>query len=74
MLHRVGVSFDLYYDARKHKIKICFVSHVCNNTGLSLFLHFRPTLLLTNFSNLKFHSQLTLSPDIDLRNRHAVRV
>ena len=21
MLHRVGVSFDLYYDARKHKIK-----------------------------------------------------
>ena len=23
MLHQVGVSFDLYYDARKHKIKIC---------------------------------------------------
>ena len=22
MLHKVGVSFDLYYDARKHKIKI----------------------------------------------------
>ena len=22
MLHQVGVSFDLYYDARKHKIKI----------------------------------------------------
>ena len=21
MLHEVGVSFDLYYDARKHKIK-----------------------------------------------------
>ena len=21
MLHQVGVSFDLYYDARKHKIK-----------------------------------------------------
>ena len=24
MLHQVGVSFDLYYDARKHKIKISF--------------------------------------------------
>ena len=23
MLHQVGVLFDLYYDARKHKIKIC---------------------------------------------------
>ena len=23
MLHQVGVSFDLYYDARKHKIKTC---------------------------------------------------
>ena len=23
MLHQVGVSFDLYYDARKHKINIC---------------------------------------------------
>ena len=22
MLHQVGVSFDLYYDARKHKIEI----------------------------------------------------
>ena len=25
MLHQVGVSFDLYYDARKHKIKILYV-------------------------------------------------
>jgi hypothetical protein len=23
VLHQVGVSFDLYYDARKHKIKSC---------------------------------------------------
>ena len=22
VLHQAGVSFDLYYDARKHKIKI----------------------------------------------------
>ena len=30
MLHQVGVSFDLYYDARKHKIKILspyFLAH-----------------------------------------------
>ena len=26
VLHQVGVSFDLYYDARKHKIKICLKS------------------------------------------------
>jgi hypothetical protein len=26
VLHQVGVSFDLYYDARKHKIKIQAVS------------------------------------------------
>jgi len=26
VLHQVGVSFDLYYDARKHKIKtVCAV-------------------------------------------------
>ena len=30
VLHRVGVSFDLYYDARKHKIKIYkeMISHM----------------------------------------------
>jgi hypothetical protein len=26
VLHQVGVSFDLYYDARKHKIKIYSLS------------------------------------------------
>ena len=26
MLHQVSVSFDLYYDARKHKIKITYKS------------------------------------------------
>jgi hypothetical protein len=25
VLHQVGVSFDLYYDARKHKIKKMYV-------------------------------------------------
>ena len=25
VLHQVGVSFDLYYDARKHKIKINYL-------------------------------------------------
>ena len=41
MLHQVGVSFDLYYDARKHKIKICpfFVdvaSRLCVNCARRL--------------------------------------
>ena len=26
MLHQVGVSFDLYYDARKHNIKISYIT------------------------------------------------
>ena len=29
VLHQVGVSFDLYYDARKHKIKIYFIQFEC---------------------------------------------
>ena len=33
VLHQVGVSFDLYYDARKHKIKIYFLVNVLHNVG-----------------------------------------
>jgi len=29
VLHQVGVSFDLYYDARKHKIKIKYILLLC---------------------------------------------
>ena len=43
MLHQVGVSFDLYYDARKNKIKIkpvlyslyrviCLIEYLGNST------------------------------------------
>jgi len=32
VLHQVGVSFDLYYDARKHKIKIRSVIVVASPT------------------------------------------
>jgi len=28
VLHQVGVSFDLYYDTRKHKIKITYSYYV----------------------------------------------
>ena len=31
VLHQVGVSFDLYYDARKHKIKIKICVFVVTN-------------------------------------------
>ena len=37
MLHQVGVLFDLYYDARKHKIK---TSDCCNLLVFSLSPHF----------------------------------
>ena len=33
MLHQVGVSFDLYYDARKHKIKIVISHSTAKNCG-----------------------------------------
>ena len=44
VLHQVGVSFDLYYDARKHKIK----KNVRNNLDLlklGLFFVYFPRLL-----------------------------
>ena len=34
VLHQVGVSFDLYYDARKHKIKICIYTYSMPVTSL----------------------------------------
>jgi len=33
VLHQVGVSFDLYYDARKHKIKKTAISFVLRQYG-----------------------------------------
>ena len=39
MLHQVGVLFDLYYDARKHKIKIydrSFISSIDFSKRLNL--------------------------------------
>jgi len=30
VLHQVGVSFDLYHDARKHKIKMHFYTYSTN--------------------------------------------
>ena len=40
MLHHVGVSFDLYYDARKHKIKtLTYVAADYRVVGLSVAGH-----------------------------------
>jgi hypothetical protein len=38
VLHQVGVSFDLYYDARKHKIKIYrnIILYGCETWSLTL--------------------------------------
>ena len=38
MLHQVGVSFDLYYDARKYKIKIC-LTQLCDGRYVYNLLH-----------------------------------
>ena len=35
MLHQVGVSFDLYYDARKHKIKIWCLIYLSRLPGFT---------------------------------------
>ena len=47
VLHQVGVSFDLYYDARKHKIKKSFIylGRVCN----CLFFVINPLQKLEKF-------------------------
>jgi len=37
VLHQVGVSFDLYYDARKHKIKICYAHFGCDRAHWQAF-------------------------------------
>ena len=39
MLHQAGVSFDLYYDARKHKFKNYYVFRA--ETFIQNILHFR---------------------------------
>ena len=38
MLHQVGVSFVLYYDARKHKIKILRILslHMASKTSVQI--------------------------------------
>ena len=40
MLHQVGVSFDLYYDARKHKIKLRLLPSVEKQLFLPRLLPF----------------------------------
>ena len=55
MLHQVGVSFDLYYDARKHKIKIHYRAH--NSPPLPDQLRPRPPILFTLTSLLILSSR-----------------
>jgi len=53
VLHQVGVSFDLYYDARKHKIKkkkAINVSKIIGKTCLPLFNTEQSILFLFFFS------------------------
>ena len=56
MLHQVGVLFDLYYDARKHKIKIqCESFEIYVETELWVFC-------LTTW--IYFHFLWCYSPDL----------
>ena len=56
VLHQVGVSFDLYYDARKHKIKMA-VHYLPVRLCLTLMLHMLRVLengvLIKEFGHMK---------------------
>ena len=45
MLHQVGVSFDLYYDARKHKIKTFQVAWVAGDVNGTVMTDFVPFVI-----------------------------
>ena len=54
MLHQVGVSFDLYYDARKHKIKTILVfnnvlQHVTHRYGYESVIEVKTADLTRKF-------------------------
>jgi hypothetical protein len=57
VLHQVGVSFVLYYDARKHKIKILSICH--HPVFPQQFTHYTliSLLLLPDESALQFYNQ-----------------
>ena len=62
MLRQVGVSFDLYYDARKHKIKIY---------GDYIFSHFLQSfanLHEGNFYKTALHYFRIIKVDVEKRN------
>ena len=73
MLHQVGVSFDLYYDARKHKIKKSLVRlrfHRCSDTcdGL-LYLRYVDIQhnTMKSFHNINPKLMLTLEQEVNNR-------
>ena len=61
VLHQVGVSFDLYYDARKHKIKR-WRQYTCNGASLPDHTALLPTrqwsslIFFLNLKSLESHT------------------
>ena len=53
MLHQVGVSFDLYYDARKHKIKMYCVELKRNSVRAGMMVEERHTYSWIFISRIK---------------------
>ena len=88
MLHQVGVSFDLYYDARKHKINIyvcvCLCVFVCVCVCVCeiyiyiyIYISRLPTLLFRSLGSgfrVPNHIRLAVLGSLDERNSVTVRV
>ena len=51
-LMQVGVSFDLYYDARKHKIKMYAFKFIGSNSSCRISTHLLMALLLVTAVNI----------------------
>ena len=56
MLHQVGVSFDLYYDAREHKIKIACVLRVLLDVLTRSLLQTSLAYVVGNAANIILHT------------------
>ena len=61
MLHQVGVSFDLYYGARKHKIKIYQPPFVIRSIQLVIILQLLSTQFVTNLHRSALSAWTTLT-------------
>ena len=74
MLHQVGVSFDLYYDAPKHKIKIISNNSVFALGKVTLGQNFLPELRLYPVSIIPHLAHTHLHFNIILIRRASLKI